>query len=154
MHLISQHGPDVLERDDAPPWVWPLMSTWTKKHSQYSHTKKPQTLPPFLPPLCWTLYILSSPPRVSKQRVDAGNTSHGWPYKAVRKLLISSFRAQIATPPLLSPWLQSPLPLLLPASCLYQLIFHTGERPVPLAQKAYSSTNVEDNTLSMLSCFL
>lgn len=55
--------------------------------------------------------------------------------------------------PFLPPLLQSSLPLLLPASCLYQLIFHAGERPALQAPQMPShSMSLKDNTLDLFTC--
>lgn len=55
MHPISQRGSDILfERKRwRPTQVWPLTSTWTKKHIKHSNTKKTTNPPSFTcsPPL-------------------------------------------------------------------------------------------------------
>ncbi len=134
-HLISHRGSYVLCRDRDGDQQSPSLNLAPDEHSvtdSQTHkvlkNQKTQTLPLFLflPPHCWSLYTPSSPPWVSNQWVDTGNASHGWPYKDVRKPLISGFRAQMATPFPFTSIASVSLPLLPPASCLYQLIFHTG----------------------------
>lgn len=99
-HTKAQMSSAVKGINRAPLWVWPRPAL-DQKHKVLKHQKKKKKnrsppLFPFLPFLYSCLYTPSSPLWMSNQWMDTGNASHGWPYKALRKLLISGFRAQIA----------------------------------------------------------
>ncbi len=141
-----------VEIKTAPPWMWPWKSTQSQTYKHTKYSKKQQQKTQTLPPCWWSLYTHSSPAWMSNQWEDTGNATHGWPYKAVRKLLIPGFRAQSATPFSFTSIAAAPLPLLPTASCLYQLIFHTEERPVPRTpQRPSPSMNSQDNKACLLS---
>lgn len=111
-------------------WKIPRAPPWVNSGQALSHrlpntqSGKLRNIKNMSPP--W--FPSPPPPNPKVILVGTGNATHGWPYMAARKLLIWGFKAAFhlncSSPP---------HPLLRSASCLCELIFHTGERPTLLA---------------------